>query len=470
MKKPLLYKFLLSITFIIVFIVLISNVGQEFKGDIFSFDNTAMHSNSITTTWYKSKKPQDYINSTTNYIISYMKYYDLKPYYSNSYTYEWNTNIPEFKSKSRMEIVTRYGRIIKKYKYGSDFFEDFKGLSTTGSITAKAKYYKDDEIKEIALPKIILTDVYNNEISSEIDIYDKEIMEKHVSAVISPSYSDKLADASGIYGTLNNSKPEGLIKFVTTRSVFNDLVSYSKKGYLIRLKSGGYVSSGLRKNIVGVLVGRNKTYKPLIIAVFYDGIYKSSISHLNDFNQYAMPMSILIDSIRVMHFQRTGNPDRTVIFAFLSGNLQNKEGFQKLLDSNIKGDLLILDGLGSGNTGILACTKNGKSLFNSVGYFITKNRLGISYKYPDIDYNIDYTYFTVDNANNSNDYDTVVKSGRFFLDLIGDECYNLDFLSGNIRNFRTFKRNIRNNSVTLTVIAFVFLIISVFEFSKNNHA
>lgn len=469
MKKQLLYKFLLFITLVIVFIVLISNLGQEFKSDIFSYDNSVMHSNSISISWYKSSKQQDYISNTSNYIISYMKYYDLKPYYGKSYIYEWNANFPNFKSKSRIEIVTRYGRIIKKYKYGSDFFEDFKGMSKPGSITSKAEYTDNDKPKDNMLPKILLTDVYNNKEADEINIYDKEVMDKNVSAVISPSYSDKLTDASGMYNTLSDSKSEGLIKFVTKPSVFNDIVSYSKKGYLIKLKSGGYISSGFQKNVVGVLEGRNKTYKPLIIAVFYDGIYKNSTSHPEDFNQYAKAASILIDSIRVMHFQRTGNPDRTVIFAFLSGNLQNKEGFQKLLDSNIKGDLLVLDGLGSGSSGYLACTKNGRSLFNSVGYFIAKNGINISYKYPDIDSKLNYTYFTVNNDNKTDNFDIVVKSGRFFLDLIGDECYNLDFLSGNIRNFRTFKRNIRDNTVSLSLIAFIFLIISVFKFPKNNH-
>lgn len=466
---------ILPLTLIIslVIIMLVSNLGQDFKNDIFSYNNTLAYSNNYIKYWNESKQYQQYVDTSSDYIVNLLKRYEIKPLLSGNYIQEWSANLPAFKTVSSLEVLSRYGRIIKRYEYGKDFFEDFKGLTKADEVWGKAGYIQNiDGNNIISLKKILLFTGYKNKNESEINYLDFQLKNSGVSAVISPAGSSYLKSESGLYDNNPYSLNDGLAKLIVTPFVFEELRDFTVKGYSIRVKSGASVKQTRLKNVYGVLHGRNNAYKPLIISVFYDGIYKTQDTEVNDFEKYSITPSILNDCIRALKLQRSLIPDRTIIFAFLSGYSQDKEGLRQLLDNKFSGEYIVMDGLGTGNKNMLSYNKSSKNFSISIESLLKKNDLEILSKSINMDTSPVIVNVTTINfeKNARRDYQTIQKSGKFLLSLVGDECYNLDFLSGNIRQVRMFKRFVRDYTPVISLITFILLILVIFKTpaSKTN--
>lgn len=457
--------FPLTLIILLVVIMLFSNLGQDFKDDIFSYNNTLNYSNNYIKYWNESKQYQQYIDSSSDYIVNMLKRNEIKPLLSGNYIQEWYDNIPAFNASSSLEVLSRYGRIIKRYEYGSDFFEDFRGLTRADEVWGKAGYNQKLDNNTDPLKKILLFTGYRNKTDSEINYLDTQLKNSGVSAVISPASSSYLKSESGLYDNSFYSQNDGLAKLIVSPSVFEELKDFTVKGYSIRVKSGAPVKRTRLKNVYGVLQGRNKSYKPLIITVFYDGIYKTQDTEANDFEKYSISPSILGDCIRTLHLQRSLMPDRTIIFAFLSGYSQNKEGLKLFMDNKFSGEYIVLDGLGTGTKNMLAYNKSSKYFSSSIESLLKKNDLEILSKSINMDTSPIIVNVTTINfeKNARQDFQTIQKSGKFLLSMIGDECYNLDFLSGNIRQIRMFKRFVRDYTPIISIITFALLIFVIFK-------
>lgn len=461
--------FPLSIVIFLVIIILISNLGQDFKDDIFSYNNALNTSNSLTKYWNQSKEYQDYINSSSEYLAKRLAGNNLKPLINNSYIQEWSQNLPSFHGSSTLEVLSKYGRIIKKYEYGTDFFEDFKGIIMPGETWGKSSYLSDPNSKAQRLPKILLFSGYKNKSLQEITSIDSSLLSLGVSVVISPANSNYLKNDSGLYENSFNKYKSGLSKIIVKPLIFEELKGFSNKGYSMRIKSTGLIEETQLKNIYGVLAGKNKAYKPLVIAAFYDGLYKTTDANSNQFEGYSITPSVIIDCFRALNLQRSLTPDRTIIFAFLSGYNQNKDGLKKLLENNIIADYMIFDGLGTGDKNILVFNRSSKYFASTIENTLRKSNLEVLSKSINADNSNNLVYITTINfeINRVPVYTSVNNSGKFLLSIIGDECYGLDFLSGNIREFKTIKRFVKDNSLIISALTFLFLLVIIFKRSTK---
>lgn len=455
----------LSIVILLVIIILISNLGQYFKDDIFSYHNTISTSNALTKYWAESNEYQDYINSASNYLSDIQRRNGLKPMNASSYIEEWDAELPTFHGNSKLEVLSSYGRIIKRYEYEKDFFEDFKGFIKPGETLGKPLYLDNLNSKPIKLQKIILLNEYKNKTSQEISSIDSELINLGVSAIISPSSSNYIKYESGFYESSFEKSNTGLSKLIVTPVIFEELKEYASMGYSIRIKSSGLIETTKLKNVYGTLPGKNKAYKPLIIATFYDGLYKTTNANSNEFLKYSITPSIIADSIRAIKLQRSIKPDRTIIYAFLSGYSQNKEGLAKLLDKDITGDYIVFDGLGNSDKNILDFNRKSRSFALTIENTLKKNKLDVLSKSMNSEITSNHVYInTIDiEITSAPSYSIVQNSGKFLLSIIGEECYGLDFLSGNIREFRMFKRFVKDKTLIISSLTFIFLLVIIFK-------
>lgn len=444
---------------------MLSNFGQNFKNDIFSYNSAIGYSKQITSIWNDSKSHKEYLDSSSSYINDFLRSHNVKPLVENNYYEEWSSNLPLFKNQSTLEVVSVYGRIVKKYNYGTDFFEDFKGSIKSGSVMDKA-YYMDNINEPRGIPcEVLLYDGYKGKSIDEIYNIDSTLHSLGAAGVISPSYSGDLKYDSNLYELNNRISDNGLAKFIVSQSTFNELKNFAKKKYTIKIKSGADVKPVNCKNIYGVIPGKNSSYKPLVIAVFYDGIAKTNDSNHSKFDSHSLPTSMILETINSLKLQRMKSPDRTIIFAFLSNKLYGKEGLKKFLDKNLDGDIILLDGIGTDYIYSLSYTKQSKTLNDTIKYFLERSDLKITS--TNIDTALDKPFATITSNslidNPYSNYQYINNSGKFILSILGDECYNLDILSGNIRQVRAFKRFVKSHSILLTLSALILLIFIVFK-------
>lgn len=464
--------FYILLIVVIVFIILFSNLGQNFKNDITSSNNIINHIDTFKNAWDNNKQYQGYLDASRDYIMSFFADYNIKPLKDSDYIEEWSSNLPSFKYPSSLEVLSKskYGRIVKSYKYGEDFFEDFRGSIKPGIFTASGVYIKSLDSETNLSDKILLFDGYANKSPDEIINIDSKIRSLGAAAVISPSYSNELKSQSGLYDDKSSLVDGNLIKLIVSQQTFNELKKFSKDNYIIKIKSGGEIKPTKLRNIYGFIKGKNSSYKPLILVSFYDGIYNTPGYNNLEFERYVTAPSVLLDTIRAVKYQRTKVPDRSIVFAFISGYMYNKQGLERLFSRNLEGNILILDGLGSGDTNFISYSKPSKYLGDSVEYYLHKNNFKVTSKSVINSSGFNFLYLTTSSLKGSvMDYQRLYRSGKFLLSLTGGECYNIDFLSGNIAAFRSFKRFIKDNSVILSLFTMIFLIFIVFKDSNKKY-
>jgi hypothetical protein len=131
-----------------------------------------------------------------------------------------------------------------------------------------------------------------------------------------------------------------------------------------------------------------------------------------------------------------------------------------------------MDGLGTGTKNMLSYNKSSKNFSTSIENLLKKNDLEILSKSINMDTSpimVNVTTINFD-RNARQNFQTIQSSGKFLLSLVGDECYNLDFLSGNIRELRMIKRFVRDYTPLISFITFILLILVIFKrtTSKTN--
>lgn len=466
MKGFLKNKLYMIAIIIVVIIILVSNLGQDFKNDIFTYSNAMIHSNTFSSYQNKSKGYQDYIDASSKYIMDSIKDNGLLEFTSDKYIEDMIVTAPCIEGISTLEVLSGKDEVIKSYNYGKDFFEDFKTTFASGSFKGKPRYIRDiSKNTGYRLPKIILFGGYNNKALDEIEDIDIKLKKRGVECVISPAEFLDLKYESDLYGTDKKLSKDALLKIIVTRDIFDKLISFSKDNYKIRVKSSASIRDIKLKNVYGVLKGRNPSYKPLIILTSYDGIYKMGKINSTEFKKYNMTASIVLETLRCLKIQRLKKPDRTIIFVFSSGYMMDRMGIKAFLDKKIDGDYIIFEGLGTGTQCFINYNRPSRNFSNLFEKFLRKNSFNIMSKNHSSNYDRSIISFTAMEQSEmpSNDYQIVYKSGRLLLSIIGDECYNLDFFSGNIRAIRIAKVVIRDYTILLSSICLIALIWVVFK-------
>ncbi len=465
LKGKIIY--LICIVFM-VFVILVSNLGQNFKDDIFSYNYLTSHNSKFASYWNNGEQYQNYIDSSSKYIINMFKDNDIAPLRKDGYIQEWSLSLPSVNGESSLEILSGSDKQVKEYVHGKDFFEDFRTSISPGSIKGKPYYIKNLRNMKYRLPRIILFDGYSNKSPNEIDMLDNELKSRGVELVISPSDTTDLKYDSDLYGIGKVPSDNYLLKIIVPKNIFDEIKDFSNKNYKIRAKSKASIKQTTMKNVYGVLKGKNTSYKPLLIVTFYDGVYRNSDSSAGDFKKYTTTPSIILDTLRCLKLQRLKKPDRSIIFAFLSGYMLNRNGLDVFLKNNYDGDYIILEGLGTGRDNVLSFNKSSRNFSSLVEKFINKNDFRVVSKNINSDYKKNLIYITTLDSQEAfvPDYQTACKSGKLILSIIGDECYNLDFLSGSIREIRIIKGFIRDYTLILAALALGLLLLFVFKFDE----
>lgn len=451
---------------IIVIIILLSNLGQNFKTDNFSFSNTVTNYSNMYNYFASSKTYEEYITKSSGYIERFLKSQGLKPL-NKVYKENYTLLMPSIQHSSTLEVISKYGKTVKKYEYGVDFFEDFRGIISPGVFISTPQII---EVNSIDLNKIkykssiALTDIYKNKNTYEIYQTDNIFKSIGISAVISPVYGD-LISSSNLYNGTYFSNKDGLTKVIVTQKVYDELKYLISKGYEIKLKSGGEIKETNLVNIYGIIEGKNKLYNPIVIAVFFDGDYKLSSNQTN-INTF-LPTSIIIEAIRAIRFQTLIKPDRTIVFAFLSGYNQNKYGLKVLQDNIQTSDLLVLEDIGMSSQAIVNFSKDTKDLVSTIEYYLKRNQINILSKNIDFNGYNKYTNIAALSQEQKLNSQYISKWGKFLLDVIGNTSYNLDFLTGNFYRLRLFKNFIREHSSILSLLTLIFLIYVIFKRNKR---
>lgn len=477
MKESKIKIFLLIIVSLIVLTILFSNIGQNFKGNISSYDDTIKYYNTMKTISNKSKSYQNFINSNANYLTRVIRANKFEPLIENKFIDKWNLNTPALAFTSTLEIFDNNNKIIKKYRPGIDFFEDYRGNTTTGIVKSKATYAPNMDSIHNVLSEVVLFNGYGEySTNEELSLVDIKLKSLGASGIISPINTTNAILESGYnkHDLIATKTTRGIAKFLATKSVFNQLIDYSKLGYTIKIKSGGEVLPIEYKNVYGVIKGTNPNYKPLIIGVFYDGPYKANPTKFVTSRNYFLPASLVLDCSRVVYKQRLRKPDRNIIFAFLSGYSRDKEGLKHFLASSPNGNILFFDGIGLTNKFSLVYSKSAATLCSSLTYFMKNDNYNITNKTKDKDSTNHIVLITADNLAKLKEikapnYIRSNNASHFILAFIQDECYNLNILTGNVRAFRAFERFIRNNSAALSIVAIIFLVfVLFFPIKKKN--
>ncbi|WDC84136.1 hypothetical protein PL321_18030 [Caloramator sp. mosi_1] len=144
---------------------------------------------------------------------------------------------------------------------------------------------------------------------------------------------------------------------LVSQSVYDELKYLTSKGYEIKIKSGAEIKETTLQNVYGIIEGKNKLYKPIIFAVFFDDEYKIDNNINNKEVNNLISSGIMLEAVRAIQYQKLIKPDRTIIFAFLSGYHQNKIGLNMLQDYFEEYDLVLLENIGNSLNSVINYSK-----------------------------------------------------------------------------------------------------------------
>lgn len=464
-----------TITCIILFILLISNLGSNFKTDILSYSNIDTNVNTIKSNWLSSKNLEGFNKTMGTFLSSQIRDYSISPYTEfyesenlKSYTQEFTVNVPITESSSYIEVISKNGNTIKKYGYGKDFTEDVSGLFSARNIIGESQISNELEFKS-SIPDIVLMEEYNSNSNYNKKDYDQKLLALGINAVIFPSSKESILEETSFRDSDYIENENGLLKFAVSYEAYNNIVSHIKNGSKLKLKSGLKIKKQVLNNVYGKIQGSNDNYKPLIIASFYDGEIPSEYknSGAKNFEPYTYTTSILLECARMIKLQENFIPDRTIIFAFLGGKSLDEKGLEAFRSLNIEGDLVLLDNLGNADKFNLNHSKNINNFSNTIKYFSNKNDLKIVSSTTEGNLASNFLYlYGINNTGNGLQFDNAYNTCKFVLSFIEDECYSLDFLTGNSREIRSIRRTIKDYTPLISLCSLIFITFVVFKYPE----
>ncbi|MEF9950950.1 MAG: hypothetical protein RR840_00800 [Clostridium sp.] len=460
-----------SIAALVSLILLFCNLGYNFKSDVFSYREIINHSDYFKTIYSESSTAEKYNDKVSSYISKKLKDYSISPLLtegSDPFLHNYSVNLPYESSKSYIQIVSKYDNVIREYSLGDDFAIDVSGLYSQKFATGDAFIGDNIEFKD-NVPSIILINNYQSLYNYNKDELDSKLKALGVNALIYKESKEKINSNRIFYDQNYVSSNNGIAKFALSEDAFNEIEDFLSKGYKLKVKSGVKIKEQNLTNIYGKIEGSNPSSKPLVIACFYDSDIPSKYNDKTDgeFQQSISTSSMLLECFRVIKQQETVTPDRTIIFAFLSGKNINKKGLEVLRSLNIDGEFAILDNLGNSTKFNISVQENFKNFSNTVNYFMNKNNFKVVSTSVDGYLYKDTAYITgINNYSYKLDFSNAYNSCKVILSIIGDECFNLDVLSTNSREIRTLKRYIKDYTIPISVITLIFITFIVFKYPE----
>ncbi|GIM29164.1 peptidase [Clostridium polyendosporum] len=317
MRKQLL-------TFLLVITVLIFNLSFIFSISLKSFDDTNVIKNIkyLSSDRFKGRLAGTLENRiVSEYIKNYFKKINVSPQ-KQDYLDPFQVYAPiQINGSPMLEILNKSGKIVKEYEYGKDFKDSFLNFRTNNLQTTPK-----DEIRIYA---------------GGIDIIQDSKSFRFIIA------NDNFKFRSSFISDYRSDMP-----ILITPKVYDDLITYSKKGYSIKCFIPYEVQKTNIYNVIGVIKGVNSKLPPLVLSCHFDhlgedlsgNIYSGALDNASG-TAFLLELARYLSSILP--------PDRDIIIAAFNAEEFGLLGSKAFVDDNasylLGGKAINFDMIGSNN-------------------------------------------------------------------------------------------------------------------------
>lgn len=206
--------------------------------------------------------------NTEEYVAAKFKELGLKPGGNNTYFQEFKGVSGNAAGVYALQVLDN-NRIVKSYSYSKDY-KYVTNLSYSGEVTSPGVQIEMEwgsipkSRGEIALIRNLDIQAINFDTKPLVDLY-----EAGYGGVITV-WGNVGSRLKGQMGLTDNSNASKLARVSVTPQVFDELVSFSKVGYKIHMKSSYEVKNFTARNVIGILKASKPTEQCLIISAHCD--------------------------------------------------------------------------------------------------------------------------------------------------------------------------------------------------------
>lgn len=293
--------FVLTIVFTMLFNL------HVYAEDIFNFKNVYNITNELSNDKYKGRLAGDTGNVLAQQlIVDYFKSEGLKPIGdSGTYLQKFEVYVPTVDGPCYFKVFDKNGKLVKGYKYGTEFKEAYLGSSSSGIVNGTLK----QDIK--ASGAIYLSNGRNSGESQTTYEDDSSLIDKQVKAVIYP-YNSNMRFRSPYKQQVpyNN----GLVKIYVAQYLIPEIEDYARNNYTFEIKSTVSFKKVTVNNVLAIIEGSDKSLSPVVLSAHFDHvgfdadgmIYPGALDN-------ASGTAMLIEVSRVLKNSSSGK--RTIIIA-----------------------------------------------------------------------------------------------------------------------------------------------------------
>jgi hypothetical protein len=294
----------ISLLTIIFTLILSINVYAD---DIFNYKNVYNITNELSQDKYRGRLAGDRGNNMAEQlIVDYFKSEKLKPIGDNgTYLQKFDVYVPSVDGACYFKVLDNTGKLIKEYKYGTEFKEAYQGSSSNGIVNGTIK----EDVKESGV--IYLSKGRSSGESPSTYEQDEALMAKGVKAVIYP-YSSNMRFRSPYKQQVPYNK--GLVKVYVSQNLISELEDYIGKNYTFEIKSTVNFKKVSVNNVLGMIEGSDKSLPPVILSAHFDHVgYDADGMIYPGALDNASGTAMLIEAARVLKGNNSGK--RTIIIA-----------------------------------------------------------------------------------------------------------------------------------------------------------
>lgn len=357
MRKKLIYLLSLSLTFILLFFVILLNYTYS------SFDSNNVRDTIelLSSDTYNGRLAGSIENSMlADFIEDEFKSNKLKPY-NNSFTDEFDTVCPISTNTSPYLNILSNGEVEEELQYGVDFKEDminFRGNTFTFSSNDKVSSF-----------------YYSIEVITNTNKFLFFVPKGEDFSFRSSFMSDFPYDAI----------------IMITENTKNKILTSLKEGKEISLHIPYTTENKTIENVIGMIEGKDETLPPLIITAHFDHLGKDALG-----NTYGGALDNASGTSFMLELQRSlstlAKPERSIIFVALNAEEFGLLGSKHFAENNIfnikDSEVINFDMVGSSNLPVTFMQgvkfKNSDSkLLKSLESICEKNNYSYEVEYQD---------------------------------------------------------------------------------------
>ena len=293
------------ISLLLTISILLSNISLIYcnKLETFNINNILKNIDYLSSDSFEGRLSGSIGNKLAEqYIESRFSNYNLSPLNSN-YSEQFNTAVPtRIDGTPSIKIYDKKNNLIESYTYGVDFKDTFLNYRTN-----HLNIYANDDFR----------------------IYPSALeVKKNNSTFTFIVTKDSFSFRSSFIST----SPSDMYIYITSK-VYDDLITYNKKGYLIDCFIPYKVQDTELHNVVGYIKGLNPKLPPLVISSHFDhlgedlsgNIYRGALDN-------ASGTSFMLELCRILSSMIP--PDRNIIFVAFNAEELGLQGSKAFVNKN----------------------------------------------------------------------------------------------------------------------------------------